>query len=302
MIELAAIFLNILLPVFSLVLIGYLAGPRLGMEPRTLSKLAYYILAPAFIFNIFSKAEVQLELAVRMALYAIVVTLGGVAVAFVMARLLGAGPQMVAAYVLVAGFGNVGNFGLPIVEFKVGSVGMLPASIYFLTGSTFGFLIGVMAATWQRGGAHWKSVWAAFTTPGVIAVLPAFLVNWLHLPTPMFVDRAVALMAGALIPIMLLTLGVQLAGMGRPRIDRHVVAASVARLLITPVLAIALAGVFAITGIERSVGIMQAAMPAAVLTSLIALEHDLIPDFVTTVVLFSTVASAVTLTIVLAIV
>ena len=146
MIELAAIFLNILLPVFSLVLIGYLAGPRLGMEPRTLSKLAYYILAPAFIFNIFSKAEVQLELAVRMALYAIVVTLGGVAVAFVMARLLGAGPQMVAAYVLVAGFGNVGNFGLPIVEFKVGSVGMLPASIYFLTGSTFGFLIGVMAA------------------------------------------------------------------------------------------------------------------------------------------------------------
>ena len=101
---------------------------------------------------------------------------------------------------------------------------------------------------------------------------------------------------------MLRTLGVQLAGMGRPRIDRHVVAASVARLLITPVLAIALAGVFAITGIERSVGIMQAAMPAAVLTSLIALEHDLIPDFVTTVVLFSTVASAVTLTIVLAIV
>lgn len=43
-------------------------------------------------------------------------------------------------------------------------------------------------------------------------------------------------------------------------------------------------------------------MPTAVLTSLIALEHDLIPDFVTTVVLFSTVASAVTLTIVLAIV
>lgn len=302
MLELAAIFLNILLPVFSLVLIGYLAGPRLGMEPRTLSKLAYYILVPAFIFNIFSKAEVQLELAARMALYSIVVTLGAVTVAFVMARLLGAGPQIMAAYVLVAGFGNVGNFGLPVVEFKVGSEGMLPASIYFLTGSTFGFLIGVMAATWQRGGAHWKSAWAAFTTPGVIAVLPAFLINWLDFPVPMFIDRAVALMAGALIPIMLLTLGIQLAGMGRPRIDRHVIAASVARLLIAPMLAFALAGVFAITGIERSVGIMQAAMPAAVLTSLIALEHDLLPDFVTTVVLFSTVASAVTLTIVLAIV
>ena len=302
MLALPGIFLDILLPVFALVLIGYVAGPRLGMEPRTLSKLAYYILVPAFIFDVFSKAEVQVDLAVRMALYSIVVTLGAVAVAFLAARVMGAGPQLTAAYVLVVGFGNVGNFGLPVVEFKVGSVGMLPASIYFLTGSTFGFLIGVMAATWRSGGARWRAAWTAFTTPGVIAVVPAFLVNWLEIPVPTFVDRAVVLMAGALIPLMLLTLGVQLAGMGKPAIDRHVVTSSLVRLLVTPVLAIALAGVFAVTGVERTVGIIQAAMPAAVLTSLIALEHDLIPDFVTTVVLFSTIASAVTLTIVLALV
>jgi len=264
--------------------------------------LAYYILVPAFIFNVFSKAEVQLELALRMAAFFIVVTAGTIVVAFLAARLLGAGPQLVAAYVLIAAFGNVGNFGLPVIDFKVGSAGMLPASIFFLTGSTFGFLVGVMAATWNRGGTRWKAVWAAFTTPGVIAVLPAFLVNWLDIPMPMFIDRAVALMAGALIPIMLITLGIQLAGMGRPHIDRHVVTSSLVRLLVSPALALLLVGFFGITGIERSVGIVQAAMPAAVLTSLIALEHDLIPDFVTTAVLFSTVASAITLTIVLAIV
>lgn len=302
MLDLVTIFLNILLPVFSLVVIGYVAGPRLAMEPRTLSKLAYYVLVPAFIFNVFSKAEVEIELALRMALYAIVVTLVAVVVAFGVARLLGAGPPLIAAYVLIAGFGNVGNFGLPVVEFKVGSAGMVPASIYFLTGSTFGFLVGVTAATWQHGGGRWRAVWAAFTTPGVIAVAPAFVVNAFNVAVPTFVDRAVGLLAGALIPLMLLTLGVQLAGMGRPRIDRHVIASSAVRLLITPGLAIALASVFGIAGVERSVGIVQAAMPAAVLTSLIALEHDLIPDFVTTVVLFSTIASAVTLTIVLAIV
>ena len=43
-------------------------------------------------------------------------------------------------------------------------------------------------------------------------------------------------------------------------------------------------------------------MPAAVLTSLIALEHDLLPDFVTTTVLFSTILSSITLTLVLALV
>ena len=47
---------------------------------------------------------------------------------------------------------------------------------------------------------------------------------------------------------------------------------------------------------------MQAAMPAAVLTSIIALEYDLLPDFVTRTVLFSTLASVVTLTLILAVV
>ena len=302
MVELISIFLNILLPVFAIVLLGYVGGPRLGLEPRTLSKLAYYLLVPAFVFNVFSKAEVQVELTVRMAVFFIAVTLGAILVSFLVARLSGAKAELAAAYVLVAAFGNVGNFGLPIIDFKVGAEGLLPASVYFLVGSTFGFLVGVMAATWHRDGGRWRAAWAAFTTPGVLAVVPAFLVNSLQTPTPTFIERSVALMAGALIPVMLLTLGVQLAEMGRPRIDRHVIGASLVRLLVSPALALALAPLCGLAGVERSVGIVQAAMPAAVLTSLIALEHDLIPDFVTTVVLFSTIASAVTLTIVLAIV
>ena len=37
MAQLAVIFLNVLVPVFLLVGLGYLAGPRLGLESRTLS-------------------------------------------------------------------------------------------------------------------------------------------------------------------------------------------------------------------------------------------------------------------------
>lgn len=302
MLELLSIFVDILLPVFSLVLIGYLVGPRLNLEARTLSKLAYYVLVPAFIYDVFSSAQIEVGLAVRMAGYIIAVTVGGILLSVLVARLLGAGPQMVAAYVLIAAFGNVGNFGLPVIQFKLGEDALLAASVYFLVASTFGFIVGVTAATWNQRTNHWRAVLTALLTPGVLAVAPAFLVNTLDLAPPIFVDRAISLLAAALIPVMLVTLGVQLAGIPRLRFDRHVLAAAAVRLLIGPALALALAGVFQITGIERGAGIIQAAMPAAVLTALIALEHQLLPDFVTTVVLFSTLASAVTLTIVLAIV
>jgi predicted permease len=109
-------------------------------------------------------------------------------------------------------------------------------------------------------------------------------------------------MAGALVPVMLITLGIQLAGMGRVRVSLDGVLAGSVRLVAGPILAIALAVPFGLTGIERGAGILQASMPAAVLTTLIAMEHDLLPDFVTTTVLFATLASSVTLTIVLAII
>ncbi|MEZ4865367.1 MAG: AEC family transporter [Caldilineaceae bacterium] len=301
MTQLFPIFLNILAPVFVLVLIGYVVGPRLQMEARTLSRFAYFIIMPAFTFNIFSVAEIPFTLALHMAAFIVVVTIGTVLSAWLIARLLRCSPEMTAAYVLAAAFGNVGNFGLPIVQFRFGEAALVAASFYFLVLSFFGFVVGVTAATWHKGSGL-SAVGAAFKTPAVVAVLPAFLFNWFDIPVPLFVGRAVGLLAGALIPVMLVTLGVQLAGMGIPRLTRDVMVASITRLLVGPALALGLATFFTLPPLERGAGIVQASMPVAVLAALIALEHQLLPDFVTTVALFSTLASAITLTVVLTLV
>lgn len=301
MTQLLSIFINILAPVFALVLLGYWAGPRLQIDGRSLSRLAYYLLAPAFLFNILSQAEIEAALAARMALHGALVTLGIAATGYVVARLLRCPPHLTAAFVLVAAFGNVGNFGFPIIQFQYGAEALVPASVYFIIMSIAGFVIGVAAASW-KGGNRGGAVLAVFKTPAILAVVPAFAVNGSELVLPQFVERSVGLLAGAMIPVMLLTLGVQLAGIDGIRIDRNVVIASVLRLLVGPVLAAALAVPLALSGVPRGVGTLQSAMPVAVLALLIALEHELIPDFVTTVVLVSTVTSALTLTVVLALV
>lgn len=299
--QLFAIFVNVLTPVFTLLLIGYVAGPRLQVDARSLSKVAYYILAPAFIFDIFRDASMDVLLATRMALFILLVAGGCVIICIGVARLLGHRAEMTAAFALVGAFGNVGNFGLPIIQFKLGEAALVPASFYFLVLSVFGFLVGVMAATWHRDGNS-GALLSVLKTPALVAVVPAILANNLALPVPLFAERAIGLLADAMIPIMLLTLGVQLAAMGRPRLNRDVLVASSIRLVVGPALGLGLAVPFGLTGVERGAGILQASMPAAILASLIALEHDLLPDFVTTTVLVSTLASAVTLTVVLAMV
>jgi predicted permease len=298
---LLSIFLNVLAPVFLLVSFGYIAGPRLNLESRTLTRFSYFILIPAFTFDVMSSARIGATLAGQMVAYTIVVHLGCAAVGYLVATALRRPPKMVAAYMLIAIFGNVGNFGIPIIQFRFpgSDQALVAGTVYFLAISSIAFVVGVAAANWHRGSA-WRAALAVVKTPALIAVPPALLVNSLQIELPPLIAQSIGLLAAAMIPTMLVALGVQLSGAGMPRLTFDTVLAAAVRLAAGP--ALALAPLFGLDGIERAVGVLQAAMPAAVLASIIAVENDLLPEFVITTVLFSTLLSIVTLTVVLAIV
>jgi len=301
-IQLFSIFIDVVTPVFALVLLGYVAGPRLNLEARTLSRAAYFIFAPAFIFNVISQASVPLAAVVRMTGYAFLVHLACVAVGFAVARGLGRSWEIVGAYMLIAVFGNVGNFGLSMVEFRLGNEAMVAATIYFLAILVIAFVIGVAAASWIRGSGGVGAILSVFKTPALLALWPALLFTATDLEVPIVLSRITGLLGNAMIPVMLVTLGVQLCEVDKLEINLDVVLASGVRLLAGPILATILVVPFGLTGFERDVGILQSSMPAAVLCSIIAIEYDLVPEFVTTTVLFSTIASLFTLTVVLSLV
>ncbi|MBX3001808.1 MAG: AEC family transporter [Caldilineaceae bacterium] len=299
--QLFEIFWNNVMPVFALALIGYLARGWLGLEARTLTRYAYYILVPAFVFNLMRTATVDVNTAARMIGFILLVHVAVALLGFGVARALRRPPEMVGAYVMVAVFGNVGNFGLPIIEFRLGSAALVPATLYFLAITVIAFVVAVAAANWHRGGGL-GAAWAVFKTPALLALPPALLVNWGGIELPLFVERSTSLLAGAMIPTMLITLGVQLASANRLHFNRDVFIASGVRLIGGPLLAMLIVIPFGLQGMERGAGILQAGMPAAVLASIVALEHKLLPDFVTTTVLVSTVASLLTLTVLLALI
>ncbi|MEM7336868.1 MAG: AEC family transporter [Chloroflexota bacterium] len=299
--QLLGIFFDVITPVFLLVIIGYLVGPRLGLQPRTLSRAAYFLFVPSFIFNVISTARTEASLAVRMFLYIALVHIGLAILALIVGLVLKRPSRMISAYVLIAVFGNVGNFGLPLLEFRYGPEAVLPATVYFLALVIVAFVIGVFAASWQSGGG-WRAMLSVLKTPAILAAVPAILINLSGYTLPLAVTRVTGLLGDAMIPVMLVTLGVTLASNNSLEINFDTLVATSLRLIGGPILAFALVGFFSLTGLERGTGILQSSMPAAVLVSIIAFEHDLMPEFVTMTVLFSTIASVVTLTILLAIV
>jgi predicted permease len=299
--QLPSVFFDVVAPVFAIVGFGWLLGPRLGLDARTLSRSAYYLFVPAFTFDVISRADVPLATAGRMAGYAVLTHLAFGGIAFVVARLLGRSREKTAAWVMLSVFGNVGNFGLALITFRLGPAALAPATIYFIVIVLTSFVVCVGVAAWTRHGGA-AAIMTVFRTPALLAAVPAFAVSAWHLHVPLLVQRTVGLLGGAMIPVMLFVMGVQLAESKRLRPNVDVFLVSALRLLGAPAVAWVLAAPFGLTGLERAVGILQTGMPAAILVAIIAGEHDIEPGFVTTAVLFSTLASLPTLTVLLSIV
>ena len=292
------VFLNVVTPVFILVVIGYFVGPRLKIEARSLSRTAYFVFVPAFVFNIISEAKIDSELALQMLSFILVAQIAVALLGFLVGKALRQSREITAAFVLIATFGNVGNFGLPLIVFRLGETARTYATVYFVATVFISFVICVGVASWARSGGV-TAVFSVFKTPALIALIPALVFNITDVEVPIFLSRLSGLLGQAMIPVMLITLGVQMGEIPKIKINFNVFAASTVRLIGGPVLALLIVPYFGLEGLERSTGILQAAMPAAVLASIIALEYKLLPEFVTTTVLFSTLYSVLTLTVIL---
>lgn len=293
------ILIDILGPVVIVVSVGFTVGRTLDVDPSTPSKLAYWVLGPAFVFDALFRAELESSVVVGV----MAASLAGVAVSGIVgwssARFTGRTREETAATLTTSIYGNVGNYGLAVVVFAFGSEALPIAALLLVTINVTGLLVGVAAATGVDSSIG-SAARRAFTAPMFLAVIPATTLNLLDVGLPTVADRSVGIIAQAMIPVMLLTLGIQLAGMGLPRLDGIALRALTAKLVVQPIVAGGVALALGLGEVALGAVVIQASMPPAVFAALIALEHDLIPDRVTAIVLGGTLLSAVTVPIAIA--
>jgi predicted permease len=134
------------------------------------------------------------------------------------------------------------------------------------------------------------------------AALAGVALNAFGVDLPTALEASSRTLAGATIPTMLVVLGLQLQNLsGRDHL-LDTIALNVQRLLIAPIAAWGAATALGLEGTTRGTLIVLAAMPAAVLTTILATEFRAEPGFVTRAVVTSTLCSIITLTLLIALV
>jgi len=292
------VIFDVLAPVAILVGLGAALGPRLHIDVGGLSRLAYNVFGPAFIFAVLAGADLERGVVARLVLAGLAGMASAVALAVLWSRITGAGYELTAATAITSSYGNVGNAGLAIVAFSLGDQALPVAGVLMLTINLTGLVLSVGLAE-ARSRSPLPALGRALATPMAIAGAISLLVNLSGVDLPVVVDRSIGLLADALIPVMLLTLGMQLAKSGRPTWSNDLGVVLVAKLALAPLVAGLAASALSLGGDFLDAVVIQSAMPPAVFAAVIAIESDLAPDRVTAAVVLTTLLSALTLPVVL---
>ena len=282
------IFVDILGPVLVLVVIGVAIGRWLEVRPEPLAKLAFWVFGPAFMFDALANAGLPSNVLIEVAAASLIALAASAIFAIIVSA--GLTRDRRASILTTSTYGNTGNFGLAIVTFTFGAEAIPFAAVALVVVNTLGLVIGIASTRSGLGGIR-----SAFTTPMTLVVVPALIVNGLDTTLPPIVDRPVGLMAGALIPLMLVTLGIQLHQIGLPTIGLDVVRSLAGKLLVQPLVAIPVVALIGLSDLAAGAVVLQAAMPAAVFTYVLAVEQGTRPDETATVVMVGTLASVLTL-------
>src|SRR5699024_7635598 len=99
--------------------------------------------------------------------------------------------------------------------------------------------------------------------------------------------------------IALLTLGAQVAQLKLTSSLRNVCFSMILRLLVSPLVALGLIFLFGMSGVTAQALLIASSMPTAVNSAVIAQEYKNYPEMAAQIVLFSTVASAFTVSLVI---
>jgi hypothetical protein len=180
------------------------------------------------------------------------------------------------------------------VLFAFGRESLAFASVYFVMSAALVYTVGVFVAGSGRG-TLWSALSGVARVPALYAVVAAGVVVVLGASVPLAIMRPIGLLSDAAIPVMVLVLGMQLERATRPAHPAAVAAAVLLSLVVAPILAFGLASALGLVGAARQAAIIEASMPAAVVTTVLALEFNLDAEFSTSVVLFSTLLSPFTL-------
>ena len=270
--------INVVLPVFGIILTGYLAGRFEALGPDSaaaLNRFVFYFALPAALFVITARAPIDKIFNWPFIGAFVSGALLTRLIALIVGRLWFHHYDVATLSIvgLTAAWGNVGYMGLPLLLTAYGPDGALPTIVSILSVIIL-FVGGVIAVLESTRASATSPLRIAsrlarmlVRNPLVISPLLGILFSMIAFPLPKAVSNYLDLMAAAVAPAALFALGLSLVGHKLISNVGEVIWLAVLKTVVNPILTFALVtNVFIMEPLWSQAAVILSAMPTSVVT------------------------------------
>ena len=275
--------LGIIVPVFAVIALGWVWGRRAKPDMSVVNRLSMNVLSPALIFSALSSKGFDAWDHRLLMFGSIGVVLGSGLLAWPVARLL---REKARTFVPPMMFNNCGNMGLPLAVLAFGDAGFAPMVALFTISNLTHFTLGVWIVD------HHARFGSLVRNPMVWSTIAGFAFAILHPPLPEIVAVTIKLVGDALIPMMLLSLGVRLTDV-RLRDARLGVIGGIVCPVTGLIMAALLAPLLGLDALQTGLLFLFGCLPPAVLNFMVAEQFKCEPAKVASIVLVGNLLSVV---------
>ncbi|MEJ2492207.1 MAG: AEC family transporter [Desulfuromonadales bacterium] len=299
--------ITIVLPVFAVIALGWLLR-RLDLIDaaflRQTNRLVYYVFLPLLLFYKIGTADFFANFNGRLVSGSILAVTLVFALSYVYATLRRYPAPVKGVFSQGTFRGNIAYIGLAITLNAFGETGLTRAGILMGFLVPFLNLYAILALLWphrhdgdQRGVAFWLRQVAL--NPLILASFLGIAWSFLALPMPLVVERSLKIASGMTLPLALLAIG---GGFSIERLRGDLLTAGLVSTVKTvglPLVAAALLMLLGVRGLDLGIGVLIAGTPAATANYIMADQLKGDAELAGTIVMLSTLMSAITYTIAL---
>jgi hypothetical protein len=296
------VFTDNILPVFFLIMLGFLLGKKVKLDPSVLTSLNFYIIIPSFMFVMLTETDLPDNVALILVAATIMLVINAL-LGMLISKARSFDNVMSRSFASSLMFYNSGNIGIPLITLvfsdhqnksALGIALAVQISVLLVQNisiNTVGFILAN-----HRSGSLKESIVKVFKMPIIYSIALALCLKYFSFdPQSLSIWPALVYAKDAMVAIALLTLGIQLASTSIKSLRADVFLSSALRLVGGPIAALIIIWFMRFDGIVAQAFLISSSVPTAVNTALIAIECKTNPEFASQTVMVSTVISAITL-------
>ncbi|MDA1777150.1 AEC family transporter [Bacillus cereus group sp. BY9-3LC] len=294
------IILDVILPILILMLIGAILQRKFQFNLKQLSTLITYCLMPAAVFVNIYDIRIEIDLLLQIIYYLMLYSLSLIIVSHLISKTLKLEKGESAALKNSISLMNSGNYGLPVSQliFSQNPVGVSIQIFIVIFQNLLTYSYGIynlLSATKTIGSI----IQSFLRLPVFHALILGILFQSFKIQLPNSILLPLNQLANGFVAIALILLGAQLSNIKLNFFHRVITWALIGRLLMGPLVAFAMIYLLNIDGIVAQSLFIASSFPTSRNTSTIAMEYQIEPELHAQIVLFSTLFSIITVTVVI---